>query len=42
MRALSPLFAVVILIPVAGLVALVVFRTADTREVATHAFQGEI
>jgi MFS family permease len=27
---------------VAGLVALVVFRTADTREVATHAFQGEI
>ena len=27
---------------VAGLVALVVFRSADTREVETHAFQGEI
>jgi MFS family permease len=27
---------------VAGLVALVVFRHADTREVETHAFQGEI
>jgi len=27
---------------IAGLVALVVFRSADTREVETHAFQGEI
>jgi len=27
---------------VAGLIALVVFRSADTREVETHAFQGEI
>jgi MFS family permease len=27
---------------IAGLVALLVFRSADTREVETHAFQGEI
>ena len=27
---------------IAGLVAVVVFRAADTREVETHAFQGEI
>jgi MFS family permease len=27
---------------IAGLVALVVFRNADTREIPTHAFQGEI